>query len=74
MDFKYLYNKEHVDIDKIDENLYMSDVFTAENIVALNERKITHILTVTGHVKPRFPDQFWYKIIEIDDLPGENMK
>ena len=39
----------------------------------LEERKITHILTVSKHINPKFPDKFEYQCIEVDDMPSENL-
>ena len=37
-----------VDINEIDEGLFTSDIWTAENLEVLEKHKITHIVNVTG--------------------------
>lgn len=54
--------------------LYMSDVFTAENMDVLREYKITHILLVSAGISPRYPDKFTYKVIKVDDKPTQDIK
>ena len=56
------------DISEIIEgSLFMSDVWTAEDLEALKRNQITHIVTVSGGIKPRFPDLFEYLVLPIDD-------
>ena len=63
-------SKSASDIDPIIEGqLYMSDVFTAENLKAIEPLGITHIVTVSGGIYPRYLDKFAYKVIKIDDSP-----
>lgn len=54
--------------------LYMSDVFTAENMQVLDQHKITHIVTVSGGIKPRYPHLFEYLVLPIDDSPDQMLK
>jgi len=65
------YNKpknSNIDINAIiDNQLYMSDVFTAENLDLIKSLRITHIVTVSGCISPKYPDKFIYKVIKIDD-------
>ena len=62
------------DIDEICPGLYMSDVFTAENMEILRKFNITHILTLSAGISPRYPDMFDYKVIKIDDSPMQDIK
>ena len=68
----YSFNAE--DIHEIDNGLYMSDIFTAENLDILSKFGITHIVTVTGHIPPKYKDKFEYLVVEVDDDPSENLK
>ena len=55
------------DMSKIMDNLYMSDWTSAENEDTLKENEITHILTACPHMPPKYPKQFTYMIIEVND-------
>ena len=52
----------------------MSDVWNAEKLPLLEKNKITHIVTVSGGIKPKYPTQFQYLVIPIDDTAEENVK
>ena len=58
----------------IPEMLYMSDVFSAENLSILEQNKITHIVTVSGGLKPQHPDRCEYLVLPIDDSPDQDLK
>jgi hypothetical protein len=45
----------------------MSDVFTAEKLTVLNDLKITHIVTVSGGISPKYPSKFKYIVIPVED-------
>jgi protein-tyrosine phosphatase len=63
------------DIDEIIEGkVYMSDVFTAENLEVLDEKKITHIVTVSKGIRPRYPEKFQYFVIEVNDETTEDLR
>lgn len=51
----------------------MSDVFTAENEGVLQERGITHIVSVSAGISPRYPSRYTYHVIKIDDSPTQNI-
>jgi hypothetical protein len=53
----------------------MSDVWAAENLKLLQETKITHIVTVSFGIKPKYPEKgFEYLVIGIDDSSEQNIK
>jgi len=54
-------------------NLYLGDVYAAHNTKALNNHKITHIVTCAVGVYPPFPEQFKYKHLNVLDCAAENM-
>ena len=58
------------DIHEIDDGLFMSDIFTAENLTVLERHKITHIVNVCGSIKPKYADRFQYFVIEANDDPS----
>ena len=51
----------------IDGSLFMSDVWTAEDLEVLKQKQITHIVTVSGGINPRYPHLFEYLVLPIDD-------
>jgi hypothetical protein len=61
----------NIDIDKIGNNLYISDVFTSQNLGVLIDRKITHILTMADQIEPKYLKNFTYKCIKILDIDLE---
>ena len=62
------------DLDQILPGLYLGSCFAAESIDILEEKHITHILTVGCGMDPVFPDKFIYKVFEIDDYEEEDIK
>lgn len=59
--------------DKIDENLYIGNMFNASDKSILKELKITHILIFASDIEPSFPLDFIYKQIDVHDLPNFNI-
>ena len=55
-------------------NLFLGSVFAATELETLEEKKITHILTMGSYMDPKFPEKFEYKIWEIDDDENANIK
>mmetsp|Transcript_44183 Transcript_44183/g.32156 ORF Transcript_44183/g.32156 Transcript_44183/m.32156 type:complete len:125 (+) Transcript_44183:55-429(+) len=55
-------------------NLYMSDVSGAGSLEELQKRNITHIVTVSANLTPKFPDFFEYLVVPIDDRDSEDAK
>jgi hypothetical protein len=47
--------------------LYMSGYVAAEDIDELKSNKITHVVTVSGGIKPKYPHLFEYLVLPIDD-------
>jgi len=58
----------------LEGKLFMSDVFTAENMDILKRNKITHIVTVSKGIRPRYPDKFTYFVIEAEDLTTQDIR
>ena len=52
----------------------MSDVFTAEKKEVLDHYKITHVVTVSGGIKPRHKEHFEYLVLPIDDSPEQDLR
>ena len=59
-------------MDKILDELYQSDVWGSENESALNESRITHIVSVGSGFKPKFQERKYF-IIEVKDAQSENL-
>jgi hypothetical protein len=47
--------------------LFMSGYMSAENLPLLQKNGITHIVTVSGGIKPKYPEHFEYLVLPIDD-------
>jgi len=59
---------------KIMDGLYLGCYEAAKSQTGLQERKITHILTVGSGLAPEFSDhEYCYKIVKIADLETENL-
>jgi len=58
---------------KILDRLYLGSYESAKNRQALDERKISHILTVGSSLSPAFENAFVYKIVKIADIESENL-
>ncbi len=70
-----IFASEKDDLSEIvPESVYMSNCWAAENLELLQKTQITHIVTVSGGMKPRYPQFFEYLVIPIDDTAEENVK
>ena len=63
------------DMDEIDENLWLGNIYAAENITELKNKGIKKILTVMNGFKPKIPlkEEFIHKQFEIKDLSNQNI-
>ena len=50
------------DLDLIIPNVYLGSLYAAKSDTTLQERGITHILTMGYNMEPTFPDKFTYKV------------
>ncbi|KAJ1994867.1 tyrosine protein phosphatase yvh1 [Dimargaris cristalligena] len=55
-------------------HLYLGNYDAASDMRFLRQANITHILCVGSYLSPRFPQQFQYYCIDIDDDPSENIQ
>ena len=62
------------DLDQVLPNLYLGSIFAATNEETLDDKKITHVLTMGNYMEPKFPEKFIYKVWKLDDDEGENIK
>lgn len=60
-------------INQITEKLFISDENSAATKKLLEEMRITHILIVGNHLKKRFPNDYQYLHLLIDDLPEQKL-
>ena len=58
---------------KIIDGLYLSDYSGAFNISHLVKYKITHIVVCARELECRFPEDFEYLHLELDDLPKSSI-
>jgi dual specificity MAP kinase phosphatase len=61
--------KTRGEIQKVIDNLYITDFFAALKKKKLNEIKTTHILICANELDIKFPKDFIYKKINIADVP-----
>jgi len=52
------------------DDLFLGSVGTAYNLEVLKELGITHILTCAANIKPRFENEFKYKVLNLLDSPN----
>lgn len=60
-------------IDKILDGLYLGNINAAKNIFSLKSKGVTHILQALGGMNPPFPTHFNYKVLQVMDVPWENL-
>jgi len=59
--------------DRILENVYLGAHYSALNVMALRERKVTHIICAGRGLSMPHPQEFKYKYIDILDWQDEDM-
>jgi hypothetical protein len=60
-------------IDKIVDGLFLGDIRAANNVFSLKSKGVTHILQALGGMNAPFPSQFTYKVLQVMDVPWENL-
>ncbi len=55
-------------MNKIQDRLWLGNIQAAQDYHALKQANITHILQVASDMKPFYPKDFIYKIIDVPDL------
>lgn len=60
-------------MDKIADKLYLGNLKGASDLHALKQAGITHILQVAAGIKPFFPKDFTYKVINITDTSQSSL-
>ena len=61
------------DIDPIIQGIWLGNVRAANNLFTLKSKGVTHILQALGGMSPPFPGQFKYKVLQVMDVPWENL-
>ncbi|XP_024025897.1 dual specificity protein phosphatase 1 [Morus notabilis] len=59
---------------KIEEGLFLGSLKAARNKEELKKLNITHILTVANYIKPLYPNEFFYKVINVPDSQDADIK
>ncbi|CDW77446.1 dual specificity protein phosphatase 1 [Stylonychia lemnae] len=76
-DFKYMTDQDYLaqkkEMNLIMPNLYLSGIEPTFQLHYLQKENIKSILTVANLIEPMFPDDFEYKIIDIDDNASCNL-
>lgn len=60
-------------MNKIDTGLYLGNLQAAYDLQTLKSAGITHILQVAHGIKPLYPKDFIYKIINVPDAQSANL-
>lgn len=60
-------------MDRITERIYLGDINGVSNLYQLRKNKITHILTMAAGIRPLYKKEFKYKVVNIMDLPTQNI-
>ena len=60
-------------MNKITEKLYLGNIKAASDLKSLKSSNITHVLQVAAGIKPFFPNDLNYKIINILDNQNQSI-
>jgi protein-tyrosine phosphatase len=60
-------------MNKIIDKLWLGNLQAAQDLQTLKHHGITHILQVASGIRPMFPKDFQYKIIEVTDLSSSSI-
>ena len=60
-------------MNKIVDRLYLGNIQAAGDIQTLKQHNITHILTVAAGIKPLYPRDFTYKVINVADTSNSSL-
>ena len=60
-------------MDRIVDKLFIGDVYASSNYFNLHSKSVSHILTLTKDIKPKFPEEFEYLVIHIEDTKDEEL-
>lgn len=55
------------------DDIFLGSIGAAYNKKVLKELGITHILTCAANIKPRYPDDFKYLLLNALDSPNQNV-
>ena len=65
--------KDDAVASEIIPGLYLGSIGAAFNKKTLEGAGITHILTCAGNLKPRYPDEYKYMLLPLQDSCNENI-
>ena len=60
-------------MNKITDKLFLGNIKAASDLKSLKANNITHVLQVAAGIKPFFPNDFQYKIINILDSQNQSI-
>jgi len=60
-------------MNKIVDKLYLGNLQAAQDITTLKQTGITHVLQVASGIRPMYPKEFVYKVIDITDLSSSSI-
>ena len=60
-------------MNKIADRLYLGNLQASHDLAQLKQHGITHILTVATGIKPLFPKEFVYKVIQVADVSSTSL-
>jgi protein-tyrosine phosphatase len=58
---------------EVHPGVYVGDLSCALDLGQLRQRKITHVLTATNRMKPMFPDDIHYLVLDFPDSADQNL-
>lgn len=53
--------------------LYIGDIRASQDKDLMKNNGITHVLQCMGGLEPLFADSFKYKVVDVADVPGQNI-
>ncbi|CAN4112753.1 unnamed protein product [Withania somnifera] len=65
--------REDRDPCMIEEGLYLGSFGAANNKDALKSSNLTHILTIARDINPPYPNEFFYKVLAVEDSIDVNI-
>ena len=60
-------------MNQIIPGLFIGDIRSTQDKEAMKKNGITHVLKCMGGLQPSFPESFKYKVIDVADVPGQNV-
>jgi hypothetical protein len=58
---------------EVHKGIFLGDLSCALDLTQLKQRNITHVLTATNRMKPMFPDDLHYLVLDFPDSADQNL-